>query len=63
MASPGTWRIAIASLATRSRRNAAARIMCLVFLNATGSRDMLTADLESEHNRVGPDGRRLRSTR
>ena len=38
-------------------------MMCLVFLNATGSNDMATAEEESEKMTLGPDGVSLSSTR
>ena len=45
---PGRCCIETASRWTRSRRNSAARKICLVFLNAIGSIDMLMADCESD---------------
>ena len=43
----------------KSRRNIAARKMCLVFLNAIASRDSSMIDLLSVRITVGPDERML----
>ena len=44
-------------------RNSAARRMCFVFLKATGSKAMATADFESHHIIDGPGSSKLRSER
>ena len=43
-------------------RNSAARKMCFMFLKATGSNAMATADLESHHIIDGPGCRRSKSS-
>ena len=62
MTRPGTCRMATDMRDTKSRRKYAARRMCLVFLNAIGSNDMSTADLESDHSTHGPSHLAPRST-
>ena len=51
---PGKWERVRTSRMTRSRKNSASRRICLVFLKATGSKDISMADFESQKIGLAP---------